>query len=109
MGEGLRVVLLLFALVGYAGAGAALAVARFRWLNGRERDPGMLGVAAMLGAFGALCTAVGTGLAGVLAFGAVAVWASYLFMARRMGMFRIEAGRPRRTEEEPAEEHHWTP
>lgn len=102
MGEGLRIVLLLFALVGYGGAGAALAAARSRWLGNREQDLGMLGVAALLGIFGALCTAVGVGAAGVLAFGGIAVWASYVFMAQRMGMFQIEAGLSRPAEERPA-------
>jgi hypothetical protein len=89
--QGLRIVLLVFALVGYAGAGASLAVARFRYLTDGERDAGLLGIAVMLFAFGALCTMAGSGLWGVLAFGGVAVGAAYLLTGQHIGMFRIEA------------------
>jgi hypothetical protein len=104
MTQGLRFVLLIFALVGFAGAGASLAVARYRKLADGERDLGMMGVAVMLFIFGALCTLIGAGFAGVFAFGGVVVWASYLFMAQRLGIFRIEAGGPPSAEEEATEE-----
>jgi len=91
--QGLRFVLLLFALAGFAGAGAALAVARSRVLEEGEHDPGLLGIGAMLFAFGALCTLAASGFWGVLAFGVVASGASYLITAQRIGMFRIEARR----------------
>lgn len=90
IGVVLRVVLLVFALIGFAGTGASLAVGRYRHLMDGERDLGMLGVASMLFVFGALCTAVGTGLTGVLAFGGVALWASYVLMAQHLGIFRVE-------------------
>lgn len=103
IGYGLRLVLLVFATVGFAGAGASLAVSRFRLLNEGERDLGMLGVAAMLGIFGALCTSVGVGLIGVPAFGGVVMWAAYVFMAQHLGMFRVDVERfP--PEEAPTEE-----
>ncbi|HEX6940925.1 MAG TPA: hypothetical protein VF158_16020 [Longimicrobiales bacterium] len=106
MSYGLQLVLLLFAVVGFGGAGASLAVARHRRLADGERDLGMLAVAAMLFVFGALCTVVGVGLAGVFAFGGVVVWASYVFMAQHMGLFRIEPNQPPPfSEEEEAEEH----
>jgi len=89
--QGLRIVLLVFALVGYAGAGASLAVARYRYLMDGERDAGLMGIAVMLLAFGALCTMAGSGLWGVLAFGAVVVVAAYLLTGERIGMFHIEA------------------
>jgi hypothetical protein len=89
---GLRLILLMFALVGFAGAGVALAVARQRTLQQAERDIGMISVAAMLSGFGALCTAVATGLVGVLAFGGVAVWASYVLMAQHLGLFEVDSG-----------------
>jgi hypothetical protein len=92
MGVGLAVILLLFALVGFGGAGASLAVARSRWIEEADRDLGMWGVAAMLGVFGALCAGVAAGLAGLLAFGLVAVWASYVIMAQRLGIFLIVTG-----------------
>ena len=91
IGAGLAIILLSFALVGFGGAGAALAVARYRWLEQGDRDIGMWGVAAMLAVFGALCTTVAAGLSGVCAFGLVAAWASYIFMAQHLGMFRIDA------------------
>ncbi|HLU26393.1 MAG TPA: hypothetical protein VKZ58_11885 [Longimicrobiales bacterium] len=104
MSESLRIILLLFALVGYAGTGASLAVNRYRRLTEGERDVGMVGVAAMLFIFGMLCTTVGVGLAGVPAFGGVVIWASYTFMAQHMGMFTIETGRGPPTEEQSTRE-----
>jgi hypothetical protein len=92
MTAGLQLVLLVFALVGFAGAGASLAVARQRRVAEGEYDTGMLGVAAMLIVFGMLCTVVGSGLVGVLAFGGVTFWAGYVVTAQRVGMFRIETG-----------------
>ena len=105
MSQGLQLVLMLFAVVVYGGAGASLAVARHRHLTDGERDFGMLAVALMLFIFGALCTAVGVGVVGVLAFGGIVLWASYVFMAQHMGLFRIEATHaPPASEEEQAEE-----
>jgi len=101
MNTGLRIVLLTFALVGYVGAGAALAAARYRRVSEGERDVGMFGVALMLFCFGALCTAVGVGAGGILAVGLVFVWASYMVMAQHLGMFRVEVFRP--AEYEPRE------
>lgn len=91
MTTGLRFILLVFALVGFAGTGASLAIARQRQLSDGERDLGMVGVAAMLFVFGALCTSVGAGLSGVFAFGGVVLWASYVMTAERIGMFRVNA------------------
>lgn len=104
MTYGLQLVLLIFATLGYAGAGASLAVSRQRRLAEGERDLGMLGVTAMLLLFATLCTVVSVGVAGVLAFGGVVLWVSYIFMAQRIGLFRIEAGGPPSTEEETSEE-----
>lgn len=91
---GLQLILLLFALVGFGGAGASLAVARCRWVEEGDRDVGMWGVAAMLFVFGALCTVVAAGLVGVGAFGLVALWASYVLMAQHLGLFHIVAHTP---------------
>lgn len=102
MTVGLRLMLILFAAVGFAGAGAALAVARQRFASDHEHDVGMLAVAAMLVLFGSLCTGVGTGMAGVLAFGALVVWVSYTITAQRIGLFQIQCGR---IEEAAIEEH----
>jgi hypothetical protein len=103
MTHGLQIVLLIIAMVGYAGAGVSLAVSRQRKLTDGARDLGMLGVAAMLVLFAALCTIVSVGTVGVPAFGGVILWASYLFMAQRLGLFRIESGGSPPTEEEASE------
>ncbi len=92
MTAGLHLVLLVFAVIGFAGAGAALAVARGRYVNDGEHDAGMIGVAVMMFAFGSLCTMVGSGLLGVVAFGGVMLWAGYVVTAQRVGLFRIETG-----------------
>jgi hypothetical protein len=52
MTAGLQIILLMFALVGFAGTGASMAVANSRRKVDGERDAGMLGVAAMLFIFG---------------------------------------------------------
>lgn len=104
MTRGLQLVLLIFAAVGYVGAGVSLAISRQRKLTEGARDLGMVGVAGMLMLFGVLCTIVSVGAIGILAFGAIVLWASYLFMAQRIGLFKIEAGGPPSTEEQGSEE-----
>lgn len=103
MTYGLQIVLLIFSAVGYAGAGISLAVSRQRKLLEGSRDLGMLGVAALLVLFAVLCTVVSVGGFGILAFGGVLLWASYLFMAQHIGLFRIEPGGPTSPEEEASE------
>jgi hypothetical protein len=93
MTPGLRLVLVFFAVVGFTGAGASLAVARRRYVADHESDIGMLAVSVMLIVFAALCTAVATGASGVLALGGVLVWASYVVTAQRVGLFRVEVSR----------------
>ncbi|MGH7576709.1 MAG: hypothetical protein ACREM1_16495 [Longimicrobiales bacterium] len=97
MTTGLRVVLLLFAIVGFTAAGASLAVARNRFVSERENDFGMMAVSIMLILFAALCTHVAVGFVGVFAFGGVVLWASYVATAQRVGLFRIEVNRPEET------------
>ena len=97
--------LLVFALIGFAGAGAALAVLRQRWVVDGERDIGLAGIALMFTAFGALCTIAASGLFGVLAFGGLTVWASYLLMARRLGLFEIEVRTHRATTRKTTHHH----
>lgn len=99
--------LLVFALVGFAGAGSALAVVRHRFLSDGERDLGLTGIALLFLTFGALCTTAASSLFGVVAFGGVTVWASYLLMARRLGLFRIEV-RPPSSAERETRQHHGT-
>ena len=101
MGPGLKLILLVFALIGYGGTGASLAVARFRALDEGQADVGMLGVAAMLVLFGAVCTTVATGWLGVPALGGVAIWTSYIVMARQIGLFNIEVIPPVEPTPEP--------
>lgn len=101
--QGMRLLLLLFALVGFAGAGAALALARHRLRTEDERDFGLFGITAMFLIFAILCTLAASGLFGVLAFGGVAVWASYVIMAQRLGLFSIEARILAPPEPEPTE------
>jgi len=103
MSYGVQLVLLIFAAVGYCGAGVALAVSRERKLLEGARDLGMLGVAGLLVSFAVLCTVVSVGGLGILAFGGVLLWASYIFMAQHIGLFRIEPGSPPSTEEEASE------
>lgn len=94
MSVGLRIILLLFALVGFGGAGASFAIARYRKLSEGERDTGMMSVSGMLLVFGVLCAGVGGGLAGIFAFGVVVIWASYVVMARNIGMFEVDSDVP---------------
>lgn len=105
--QGMRLMLLVFALVGFAGAGAAFAVVRYRLLEEGERDVGLSGIAIMFLTFGALCTAAAGSLFGVVAFGGVIVWASYLLMARRLDLFQIEV-RPLPPAEWETTQHHGT-
>lgn len=92
MTAGLQLVLLVFAVIGFAGTGASLAVARGRYVKDGERDAGMIGVAVMMFVFGSLCTMVGSGILGVVAFGGVMLWVGYVVTAQRVGLFRIETG-----------------
>jgi formate hydrogenlyase subunit 3/multisubunit Na+/H+ antiporter MnhD subunit len=90
MVHGMRFMLLVFAMVGFAAAGAALAVTRHRLLGDGERDLGLAAIAAMFLLFGTLCTIAASGIFGVLAFGGVVTWGSYLLMGQRLGLFSIE-------------------
>lgn len=103
--HGMRLMLLVFALVGFAGAGAALAVARYRLMSEGERDLGLAGISLMFLSFGALCTIAASGLFGVMAFGGVTVWASYVLMARRLGLLKIEVRPPPSAERERTQHH----
>jgi hypothetical protein len=105
MTTGLRLILLLFALVGYTGAGASLAVSRHRLAIDGESDVGMLAVAVMLFVFGSLCTVVAAGMAGVFAFGAVVLWIAYVATAQRMGLFQVESARLETTPTEEPRQH----
>jgi hypothetical protein len=106
MNLGLEIVLLGFALIGFVGTGASLAVARYRALEDGSVDLGMLGVAAMLCGFGAICTSVAVGLYGVFGIGAIVVWASYVIMARQIGMFLVEVALPAQPAAATESQHH---
>ena len=90
IGLGMSLVLLLFAAVGFAGAGATLAHARSRVAEDPRADAGLVGVAFMLAGFGALCTEAATGWIGVPAFGGAVVWTSYVMTSQQIGRFSIE-------------------
>ena len=96
----LQFVLLVFAVAGFAGTGACLAVARARFASEGAHDAGMFGVAGMLFIFGSLCTAVGSGVIGIVALGGVALWVGYVAVAQRLGLFRIETAWPEEAREE---------
>ncbi len=103
MVHGMRLMLLIFALGGFAAAGAALAVARYRLVSDGERDYGLGAIACMFILFGAMCTIAASGFFGVLAFGGVVTWASYLLMGQRVGLFIIETRPSPPSELEPTE------
>ena len=85
-----RVGLLIIALAAFVAGGAALAVIRNRNLHDGRSDYGMVSVTAALLGVGSLCAVAATGMIGVLAFGSVSVWASYVMTAQRLGIFRVE-------------------
>ncbi|MGQ0562625.1 MAG: hypothetical protein ACT443_12215, partial [Gemmatimonadota bacterium] len=83
---------LVFAAIAFAGAGVAHAVARARELAEGDLDIGMRAVCLLLIGFGGICTFVAVGFAGVLAFGSVIAWASYVVAAQRVGVFQLYSG-----------------
>ena len=95
-----KIVLLLFAALGFAGAGAALAIGRLRELSEGESDVGMRALAFVLCIFSGACTISAAGYLGVAAFGGVVVWTSYVLCAQHVGVFRVEYVNQR--ESEPA-------
>lgn len=100
----LRLVLMSFAVVAYAGTGSSLAVIRHRYLVEGEADWGMAGVALLLLTFAALCTALAVGWTGVLAFGGIVLLASYVFMAQHIGLFSVDVHPERPEPTTPARE-----
>lgn len=102
MTMGLIFMLLLFAGIAFAGAGAALAIMRQRAVEQGERDLGLVSVVAMLVTFGALCAVLSAGPGAVIGFGGVVLWGGYVLTAHRIGMFRVEVGQA----ESWPEEHH---
>jgi hypothetical protein len=93
-----KIVLLLFAALGFAGAGAALAIGRLRELNDGDPDVGMRALAFVLALFSGACTVSAAGLMGVIAYGGVITWCSYILCAQHVGVFRIEFFKPRASE-----------
>ena len=94
--------LLIFAGVAFAGAGAALAITRQRSSEQGERDIGLTLVVLMLVLFGALCAILSAGFGAIFGFGGVIMWVAYVMTANRIGMFTVEVGA---TQPWP-EEHH---
>lgn len=93
--------LLLFAGIAFAGAGAALAIMRQRTAEQDERDLGLVSVIMMLVTFGSLCAILSAGFGAIFGFGGVVMWISYILTAHRIGMFRVEVATT-----QPLEEHH---
>jgi hypothetical protein len=93
-----KVVLLMFAALGFAGAGAALAVGRLRELDDGDPDVGMRALAFVLALLSGACTISAAGIMGVIAYGGVIVWCSYVLCAQHVGVFRIEFFKPRASE-----------
>jgi hypothetical protein len=87
-----KVFLLMFGAIGFTGTGIGLGVARSRYEADGDVDSGMIGVSGLLFVFGSVCTIIGTGLAGVPAFGGVIAWSAYIISAQRLGVFAIETG-----------------
>jgi len=90
MTTGLTLMLLTFSGVAFAGAGAALAILRSRVRDSGDRDLGLVSVVVMLVLFGSLCALLGGGVGAIFGFGGVVLWASYVFTAQRIGLFRVE-------------------
>lgn len=103
MVHGMRLMLLIFAMAGFAAAGAALAVARYRLVSDGERDYGLGAIAGMFLMFGTFCTIAASGLFGVMAFGGVVTWGAYLLMGQHVGLFSIETRSSPPSELEPTE------
>jgi len=90
--QSIFLILLAFAAVGFAGAGVSFAIARAREHEEGEVDVGMRAVSVLLVAFGGACVFMTSGLTGILAFGGVISWTTYVFTAQKLGVFRIEDG-----------------
>ena len=99
--------LLIFAGVAFAGAGAALAIMRQRSADQGEKDIGLALVVGMLVLFGSLCAILSTGFGAIFGFGAVVMWVAYVMTANRIGLFKVEVGpvQPSWTEEHHVEEY----
>ena len=105
MTSGLTVLLLIFAGVAFAGAGAALAIMRQRSAEQGERDIGLGLVVLMLGLFGALCAILSAGFGAIFGFGGVVMFAAYVMTANRIGMFKVEVGATQAAWPEEHEHH----
>lgn len=90
MPQSIVTILLIFAAVGFAGAGVSFAVARVREIEDAETDLGMRTVSALLFFFGAACIFVASGFSGIFAYGGVISWSSYILAAQRLGVFQLE-------------------
>lgn len=107
MTAGLILMLLIFAGVAFAGAGAALALMRQRSVELGDHDLGLASVVFMLALFGSLCAILSAGIGAIFGFGGIVMWTAYILTAHRIGMFRVEVGctQPSWTEEHHVEEY----
>lgn len=93
MTPGWRLILVLMSGTFYAGAGAALALGRFRRQAEAELDFSALG-AAVVFFFASVLVIPAAGFLAIPAFGMVASWLGYVVSAQRLELFRVETGPP---------------
>lgn len=92
---GWQFVLILISGVFYAGAGAAVALGRFRARTEDVLDFSGLG-AGVVFAFASVLILPAAGWLAIPAFGAVVAWVAFVVSAQRLALFRIETGEPER-------------
>lgn len=90
---GWRIILVLMSGAFYAGAGAALALGRFRRQTDGELDFSVLG-AGVVFFFASVLVIPAAGFLAVPAFGLVVSWMGYMVSAQRLALFRLETGPP---------------
>ena len=91
---GWRIFLVLTSATFYVGAGASLALGRYRRQTTADLDFSALG-AAVVSLFASVLLIPAAGILAVPAFGAVVGWVGYLVAAQRLGLFSVETGDPR--------------
>ncbi|MEN8375325.1 MAG: hypothetical protein ABFS34_07740 [Gemmatimonadota bacterium] len=90
---GWRIFLVLFSGAFFAGAGAAVALGRFKSTIEETLDFSLLG-AGMVFFFASLLLVPSAGVLAVPAYGVVVAWVGYIVAAHRLELFRIETGPP---------------
>jgi len=91
---GWRIFLVLTSATFFVGAGASLALGRYRRQATADLDFSALG-AGVVSLFASVLLIPAAGILAVPAFGAVVGWVGYLVAAQRLGLFSVETGDPR--------------